>query len=109
MTVENGVRPGAQRLDHRWAEGHVGHEVSVHHVEVDPVSPGRKNVVDFLAEPGEVGRQDRRRDQHAHASPASVADVPVANTRLARMSDSVMVDSSVALSGPWEASNRRLA
>ena len=51
-----------QRLaDHR-AEGQVGHVMVVHHVEVDPVGAGGQHVLDFLAQAGEVGRQDRRGD-----------------------------------------------
>ena len=34
----------------------------VHHVEVDEVGAGREHVPDLVAEPREVGREDRRRD-----------------------------------------------
>ena len=38
------------------------HEVPVHDVEVDHPGAGVHHLVDLLAEPGEVGREDRRRD-----------------------------------------------
>ncbi len=41
MAVERFVGAVADRADHRRAEGDVGHEVPVHHVEMDPVGAGR--------------------------------------------------------------------
>ncbi|KAG1388354.1 hypothetical protein G6F58_013510 [Rhizopus delemar] len=43
--------------DHR-ADGQVGDIVVVHHVHVDPVRAGGDDVADFLAQAGEVSRQD---------------------------------------------------
>ncbi len=34
----------------------------VHHVEMDPVGAGRIDGADLFAQFGEIGRQDRRRD-----------------------------------------------
>ncbi|MNN56325.1 hypothetical protein D3C81_1712470 [compost metagenome] len=47
--------------DHR-ADGQVGHVVVVHHVEVDDVGAGGENLVDLLAQAGEIGGEDRRGD-----------------------------------------------
>ncbi len=55
-----GVR--AHRLDDVGAVGNVGNEMSVHHVEMDPVGAGRVHGADLFAELGEVRRQDRRGD-----------------------------------------------
>ena len=62
MHVERqlGMRP--QRLDHHWADGEVGHEVTVHHVDMNPVGARRRHRLDLLAEGGEVGRQDGGRN-----------------------------------------------
>ena len=68
-----GMRP--QRRDHRRAEGDVGHEMPVHHVEVDPVGAGRRDRAHLLAEPREVRRQNRwRHDHRAGHAPISFAD-----------------------------------
>ena len=53
----------AQGFYERWAEGDVRSEMAVDHVEVNPVRPGRDDVGDFLAETGEVGSQNRGRDE----------------------------------------------
>ncbi len=55
-----GVR--AHRLDDVGAVGNVGHEMPVHHVEMDPVGAGLVHGADLFAQFGEIGRQDRRRD-----------------------------------------------
>ncbi len=55
-----GVR--AHRLDDVGAVGNVGNEMPVHHVEMDPVGAGGIDGADFLAQFGEVRRQNRRRD-----------------------------------------------
>src|SRR5437016_720117 len=36
--------------------------MAVHHVDMNVVRAGRREVAHLLAEPGEIGRQDRRRD-----------------------------------------------
>src|SRR5207248_7840488 len=57
IEVERGV--GAQRL-HDWRpDGEVGHEVAVHHVDVEQVGLGC-DVVDLACERGEVRGQNRR-------------------------------------------------
>ena len=62
MRVEDllGVRP--HRLDDIGAVGNVGDEMPVHHIEMDPVGAGRIDGADLFAQPGEIRRQDRRRD-----------------------------------------------
>ena len=52
----------ADRLDDVGAIGNVGHEMPVHHVEMDPVGARRVHGADFFAQFGEIRRQDRRRD-----------------------------------------------
>jgi hypothetical protein len=54
------VRP--QGLHHVRAEGDVGHEMAVHHVHVQPVGAGGLDGAAFLAETGEVRREDGRSD-----------------------------------------------
>ncbi len=62
MHVErlSGVR--AQRLHHRGADRDVGDEMPVHHVDMDPVGARRVDRAHLLAQPREVGGQDRRGD-----------------------------------------------
>jgi hypothetical protein len=58
---------------HRWPDGEIGHEVVVHHIDVDVIGPGRIHGPDLFAQPGEVGGQDRWRDLisgHGLALPA---------------------------------------
>jgi hypothetical protein len=50
------------------ADGQVRHVVVVHDVEVDDIRAGSQYIVDFLAEPGEVGGQDGRGDTVSHGS-----------------------------------------
>ena len=56
-----GNRP--DRLHHVGADGDIGHEVPVHHVDMDPVGAGGFDCADFIAQFGEIGRQNRRRDE----------------------------------------------
>ena len=62
MHVEDLLGVRAHRLDDVGAEGDVGHEMPVHHVEMDPVGAGRVHRAHLFAEPGEVRGQDRGRD-----------------------------------------------
>ena len=56
-----------ERLDHRRAHAERRDEVAVHHVDVDRARAGGQHRADLLAEPGEVRRQDRRRDARGRA------------------------------------------
>ena len=63
----------AKRFHNCGADGDIGHIMPIHHVDVDPVRPGRIHGTHFFAEPGKIGRQDRGGDQgggHAHQSMA---------------------------------------
>ena len=62
MRVEYLFRMRAHRLDDVGAVGNVGDEMPVHHIEVDPVGAGRIDGAYFLAQSGEIGSQNRRRD-----------------------------------------------
>jgi hypothetical protein len=62
MRVEDLLGVRAHRLDDVRAVGNVGHEMSVHHVEMDPVGACRVDGADFFAQFGEIRRQDRWRD-----------------------------------------------
>ena len=54
---------GAERLHDVRAEGDVGHEMAVHHVEMDPVRAGLVDRAHLLAQAGEVGGEDRGSDE----------------------------------------------
>ena len=56
-----GVR--TQRLNHHRADREVGHEMPVHHIDMNPVRPGGITRAHFFAETGEVSGQDRRGNQ----------------------------------------------
>ena len=53
------------RGDDQRADRDRRHEVAVHDVDVDDPSAGGEHLVDLLAEPGEVGGEDRGRDAAA--------------------------------------------
>ena len=56
--VHEGLHMRAERLDRRGAEGEVGHEMPVHHVDMDPIGALRLDGLDLLTEVGEIGRED---------------------------------------------------
>jgi hypothetical protein len=64
MRVEALAAVAADRPHQFGAEGDVGDEMPVHHIEMDPVRPGRVGGAHLLTEAGEVGREDGRGDQH---------------------------------------------
>ena len=80
----------AQRLHDRRPDGEVGHEVPVHHVDVEEVGLVG-HAVDVAPERREVGRQDRRGDLHP-------ANVPP-RQRSARCNDSTNIPSVPAVCG----------
>ena len=60
MHVERKRRAGSQGLyDHR-ADREVGDEMAVHHVDMNPIGAGRGHGAHLLAQPREIGREDRR-------------------------------------------------
>jgi hypothetical protein len=56
-----------ERLDDGRAHAQRRHEVPVHDVDVDRARPGGKHGAHLLAEPREVGREDRRRHARGRA------------------------------------------
>ena len=69
MDVERLRRVRAERFHHARADGEVGNEMAVHHVDVDPVGARLVDRADFLAELGEVGGEDRRGDESLEHRP----------------------------------------
>ena len=65
-------------LDRPGAEGQVGHEMTVHDINVDPPGPGRQGLGHLLSQPGAVRRKDRR----AISIGSSCGDVRVAIAEL---------------------------
>ena len=90
VAVENLRRVRAQRRDDGRAERDVGHEMAVHHVEMNPVGAGRDDVGDLLPELGEIGGEDRGRDERSGRHAAVSLNW---KTRLCRMSSASMVTS----------------
>ena len=59
--VEEEPAVGPQGRDHRWADGQIGHEMTVHHVDVEPIGAAgdRRH---GRGQAAEVGGEDRRSD-----------------------------------------------
>ena len=62
MHIERLLRGAPHRLDDDRPEGDVRHEAPVHDIDMDPVRAGLVDGKDFLAEPLEIGGEDRRGD-----------------------------------------------
>ncbi len=62
MDVEDLIAVRAQRLHDIGADGDVGHEMAVHHIDMDPVASGVVDCAHLFAEAREICRQDGRRD-----------------------------------------------
>ena len=58
MDIKGQVAMGPQRFHDARADGDVGYEMSIHHIDMDPIRPGRGHSTDFRAELGEVGGKD---------------------------------------------------
>ena len=54
MAVEGFRRRATDGADHRRPERDVGHEMAVHHVEMDPICPSRIDGGNLRAEAGEI-------------------------------------------------------
>ena len=65
MHVERFFGMGTKRLHHRRTDGDVGHEMTIHHIDMDEIGAGRLDGFDLGTQPGEIRRQDRRRDLDA--------------------------------------------
>ncbi len=64
--VERLLRGLAHRRDHDGADGQVGHEAAVHHVDVDVIGAGSVDRAHLFGEAAEVRGQNRRRDLDDH-------------------------------------------
>ena len=78
MDVEGLLAVRAQGLDHRRADGQVGHEMPVHHIDVDPVGTGFVDGTNLFAQLGKVSREDGRGNDHGstHIDPITVGPDP---------------------------------
>jgi len=65
MDVERLGAVRAKRLHHGGSDRQIGHEMPVHHIDVDPVGAGLIDRANFLAELREVGGKDRGCDEGA--------------------------------------------
>ena len=64
MDLEGQPRDSPKGLDDHRAHGQIRHEVSVHHIDVDPVGSTLFRFNHLLAQPGEVGGENRRGNLH---------------------------------------------
>src|SRR4051794_16176401 len=71
MDVERFGCVRAKRLHDRWTDRDVGYEVTVHHIDMNPVGARLVDRAHFLAEPGEVGGEDRGGDERLGHGPIS--------------------------------------
>src|SRR5437879_11094067 len=62
MRLERPYRHPPKRLDDGRAHGEIRHEVPVHHVHVDSIGSGLRRLRHLLAQTGEVGGENRRRE-----------------------------------------------
>jgi len=54
MRFEGQMRHSPKRLDDRGAHGEIRHEVSIHHIDVDPIRPGPLGLDHLITQAGEV-------------------------------------------------------
>jgi hypothetical protein len=64
VCLQRQARHSPQRPDDRCTHGNIGHEMSVHHVNVDTVGACALSLGYLLAQAGEIGREDRGRQFH---------------------------------------------
>ena len=62
MDVERPRGEAPQAFDDRRPKRNVGHEMTVHDVEMVPVGAGLLDRADLFGKPREIGGEDRRRD-----------------------------------------------
>ena len=62
VDVHHRLHMRAQRCDHIGADGDVGHEMAIHHVNMNPVGAMCLDRLYLAAKVGEIGGQDRRGD-----------------------------------------------
>ena len=63
-TFGNQPRMRAERLHHAGTDGEIGHEMPIHHIDMDEIRPRRRHGTQLLPEPREIRRQNRRRHPH---------------------------------------------
>ena len=68
VAIEEQRRVTTQRRHHRWSDGQIGHEVTVHDVHVQPIGRGR-HLAHLLRQHPEVRREHRRRDPQVPCAP----------------------------------------
>jgi len=71
VDVQRQPRRAVQVGDHLWTEREVRDEVTVHHVDVDPVGTGPLGRQHRVGKPAEVGGQDRRSELQFNSSELS--------------------------------------
>src|SRR4029453_1673962 len=71
MHIERQVGDFPKGTNDWCAEGQVGNEVSVHDVDVQPLSAPSDDVFHFLSKASQVGAQDARCNDDAHGEAAS--------------------------------------
>src|SRR5712691_86778 len=59
MNIERLGGRAADGLQHGRADGDVGHEAAVHHIDMDPIGLGSVDGAHLLAQSGEIGSQYR--------------------------------------------------
>jgi len=52
------MRHSPKRLDDRGAHGEIRHEVSIHHIDVDPIRPGPLGLDHLITQAGEVSGEN---------------------------------------------------
>jgi hypothetical protein len=62
VDVERQVRASADGFYDAWTNADVGDKVTVHHIDVDPVSAGGLGGANFFTQPGKIRGKDRGRD-----------------------------------------------
>ncbi len=60
--TKESLRVFPKGFDHWRAHGNVGHEVAVHHIEVEVVCPGINHTLTLISEARHVGSQQRGTD-----------------------------------------------
>ena len=64
VRLQRQARHSPQRADDRCSHRKIGHEMSVHHVDVDAIRAGSLSLGHLIAQTGEIGREDRRSELH---------------------------------------------
>ena len=84
--VNHAFGGGSDGFHHERPDGDVRDEAAVHHIDVDPVSPGRVDSLDFSRKTAKIRRKDGRSDSEGlarswHGSSQAPQSVPVNGIR----------------------------